>query len=207
MERNFFLLTAPVNRNVCPTVARIRSLSSDTIGDRMSALATQTIVQPSSSVKTPAPLDSALHAFGLEPVMQRAAPLLAILAEPRRPLGRRTAGRHHPRIRIHPADGVSGPRERRTSSQGGQLSHPQGTTRRRRLEQLPRRAGRSQRLRQGVFRPEARRPCRRRSAHATSPRRDPRTGRRGAVQQLHQVLPRVPRASSLTTTAPPCRRR
>ena len=33
-----------------------------------------------------------------------------------RPLGRRTAGRHHPRIRVHPAHGLPRPRERRRAS-------------------------------------------------------------------------------------------
>jgi len=47
----------------------------------MSALATQTIVQPSSSVPS-APLESALHAFGLEPALQRARRRLLSLQNP-----------------------------------------------------------------------------------------------------------------------------
>ena len=39
-------------------------------------------------------------------------------ATPRRPLGRRTAGRHHSRIRIRPAAGVPRPRERGQGPQG-----------------------------------------------------------------------------------------
>ena len=48
---------------------------------------------------------------------------LAAPATARRPLGRRAAGRHDSRIRIHPAHGVFGTGGRRTGGQGGAL-HP-----------------------------------------------------------------------------------
>src|SRR5438045_243516 len=48
----------------------------------MSALATQTIVQPSGSVKSSARLDTSLHTFGLEPVMHRARRCLLSLQNP-----------------------------------------------------------------------------------------------------------------------------
>ncbi len=48
----------------------------------MSALATQTIVQPSSSINSPARLEASLHSFGLEPVLQRARRCLLSLQNP-----------------------------------------------------------------------------------------------------------------------------
>jgi squalene-hopene/tetraprenyl-beta-curcumene cyclase len=48
----------------------------------MSALATQTIVQPPGSVASPARLDTLLHTFGLEPVMQRARRCLLSMQNP-----------------------------------------------------------------------------------------------------------------------------
>ena len=72
--------------------------------------------------------------------------------------------------------------------QGGQL-HPAAAAARRRLEQLSRRPGRAERLGQGLLRPQADRPRSRRAVHAPGPRGDPRPGRRGRLQQLHQVLP------------------
>src|ERR1017187_3397382 len=48
----------------------------------MSALATQTIVQPASSVPSSARLEAILHRFGLEPVMQRARRCLLSMQNP-----------------------------------------------------------------------------------------------------------------------------
>ncbi len=66
--------------------------------------------------------------------------------------------------------------------QGGPL-HPHAAAARRRLEQLSRRAGRSQRLGQGVLRPEARRPRRRRAVHAPRPATSSAT--RGGADQCN----------------------
>ena len=55
---------------------------SVTIGDRMSALATQTIVQPSGSVKSATRLEASLHLFGVDAVLQRARRCLISLQNP-----------------------------------------------------------------------------------------------------------------------------
>ena len=128
-------------------------------------------------------------------------------ATPRRPLGRRAAGRHHPRIRIHPADGLPGPRERGASPQGrrttscrqqlpdgGWSNYPGGPV------ELSVSVKAYFALKLAGHDPDA--PYMRRAA-----RRHPRARRRRRLQQLHQVLPRPARPVPLRQLRRPCRRR
>src|SRR5262249_39702601 len=71
-----------------------------------------------------------------------APPSPPLPATARRPLARRTPGRHHPRIRVRPPHGLPRPRGRGPLPQGRQL-RPRPAAVRRLLVQLPRRPPRT----------------------------------------------------------------
>ena len=91
----------------------------------------------------------------LEAALERTRDWLLVPAARRRPLGRRARRRHDPRIGIHPAAGLPGPRDRSGLRQGVPL-HPRSPAARGRLDDLSRRPARGQRLGEGVLRTQAR---------------------------------------------------
>ena len=91
---------------------------------------------------------------GIGPCIGEGQGRLAFNSKARRPLVRRTSGRQHPRIRIHPAQVDPRPGKRSRASQDHQLSPPNPDGQRR-MESLPGRAGRHLGDRQRILRPEA----------------------------------------------------
>ena len=105
-------------------------------------------------------------------------------------MGGRTHRRQHPLLglrALHALAGQGGP------GVAGQVhpAHPQAAAGRRRLEHLPRRAERDQRVRQGVLRHEAGRAQPAGTVDGRGARHDPAPGRSAALQHVQQALPRV----------------
>ena len=117
-------------------------------------------------------------------------------AGPRRVVGRRAAGRQHPGVGVPAAEVDPGARGRPGPGAGRHLPAA-AAERRRRVEPVPRRAGRHLGHGQGVLRPETDGRPAGRPAHGAGPRADPAAGRGRGVQHVHQVLLRLPGAGQL----------